>query len=347
MSSCKKYKEMSVEDIDNAFRQLDELMGSSSSRRGDNSEVTIVNDQSRNTTVDNDEVAKVIHQYTSVLSETMENFNKTLKKVEFGELLANIYTNLSIQKGGSRQITYDKSHLLTHFKAFAALLSSIVLLYLAFDILNGLTCELTGETILKYPELVFKDVFITAQEMTFLQYVWRSITTLSANVVGQQTEYMTRILQTSMHFVIPDMTAIVNETCMPPTTGLLGNAGRYLAGIMSPQPTSDCIVETSAELARQFLAAQEGKLALLAIQTKASFAQVIILTRLGLGLGAASIGYFATVITLPKSNSRVEAIDEEGRKFLETGGRRKTRRRTNGRKKTRKRNPGPANWKCK
>lgn len=330
MSICKK--QISNESINNACEQLFGLMQETANQDVHDPEATAV-------------VNKYVAVLTATLKETMNNFNVTLNEYEFKKLLLNIYTNLSsLQSGGTKQIAYgvdNKSHLLTHFKAFAALLSSIVLLYLAFNILNGLTCTLTGETILQYPQEAFKDVFTTTQEMTFLQYVWNSVSTLSSNVIGQQASYMTRILQTNMHTLIPDMTALVKETCMPQSTGLLGNAGRYLAGIMSPQPTSDCIVETSAELARQFLAAQEGKLALLAIQTKASFAQVIMLTRLGLGLGAASLGYFATVLTLPKSN-RFEAIEEGDQRFLERGGRRKTRI-LNKRGKRTRRNQRPTN----
>jgi hypothetical protein len=341
MTECRKKNAFSVKDLDNACKRLSEMMQPSD----------VVLETEANTVVDT---------YITALKETMDNFNITLKEDEYKKLLLNIYSNLSsetisltenAQKGGAfirNQLMdgNDKSYTLTHFKAFAALLTSIMLLYLAYNILNGLTCRLTGETILQYPQEVFKDVFTTTQEMTFLQYVWNSVSTLSSNVVGQQTAYITRILQTSMHTIIPDMSAIVNETCMPQSMGLLGNTGRYLAGIMTPQTTSDCVVETSAELARQFLAAQEGKLALLAIQTKTTFAQVIMLTRLGVGMGAASIGYFATVLTTPKSN-RFEAIDEEGRTYLEGGGRRRrnTRKRNNKRSRRTRRKSGPANWK--
>lgn len=318
-SSCKKYKSLSIGDMDNACEQLFIVMQDTSQEAPPDSEANAV-----------------IDEYTTTLTETLNNFGVGLNVDEFRRLLTNVYANLSssqtsllIKGGGPLPITdgRSKSYALTHFKAFAALLTSLILLYLAYNILNGLTCTLTGESVLKYPELVFKDVFTTVEEMTFLQYVWRSVSTLSSNVVGLQTSYVTRILQMNMHSVIPDMTAIVNETCMPPTTGLLGNAGQYLASIMNPQVTSDCIVNTSAELARQFLAAQEGKLALLAIQTKASFAQVIMLTRVGLGIGAASVGYFAKVLTLPKNTGRLEAIDEGDQRFLE-GGKLKKRKRT-------------------
>jgi hypothetical protein len=327
MSSCKKYKPLSIEDMDNACEQLFVIMQDTSQEAPPDSEANAA-----------------IDEYTTILVDTMKNFGVGLNVDEFRRLLTNIYTNLSssqssllMKGGGPLQITGSKSYALTHFKAFAALLTSLILLYLAYNILNGLTCTLTGESVLKYPELAFKDVFTTVEEMTFLQYVWRSVSTLSSNVVGLQTSYVTRILQMNIHIIIPDMTAIVNETCMPPTKGLLGNAGQYLAGIMTPQITSDCIVDTSAELARQFLAAQEGKLALLAIQTKTSFAQVIMLTRVGLGIGAASVGYFTTVLTMP--SSRLEAIDEGDQRFLEGGKSRKRKRtRNNKRPRTTRRN---------
>ena len=303
---------LTKESMDAVFEQLSNL----------------ILEPSKSMPIEDPEINRFIDQQVISLTDTLKNFNVTLNVEQFKRLLINIHVNLSLMKGGTGQLTVrNKSYAASHFKAFSALLTSLLLLYLAYNILNDLTCTLTGESILKYPEMAFEDVFTTIGEMTYLQYVWRSISTLSSNVGGLQANYLVRILQMNVRMVIPDMSNIVLETCTPPATGIMGAMGQFLSGVATPQITSDCVVDTTAELGRQFLAAQSGKLAILAIKTKASFAQVIMLTRFGVGIGAAAIGYFATVLTLPRN--RVEAIEDGDRKYLEGGLRQKKRTRKN------------------
>ena len=300
--------------------------------------------------IDNPEIVAFINDQVEVFNKVAENSDVRINKDVLKHLLTNISENLLKEEesgqlqqlGGAPRLllnqgpTKQKSSLLPNLVAFAALLFSVFLFYLAYHRLNVLMTRLTGESVIEYQRAAFKDVFTNLEELTFLQYMWKSISTLGCNMAYIQSNNLTNILKMKLQLAIPDFAIIAQENCIMPsaTTGLLGLVEKFTNLVLTSDTSANCEMQTIATLGKQFMAQQAIDIELIGIQTMAEVAQIQTLTKAAVvSFGYPAVQYFWTMYNLTSqkskrmlnSGNRFEALEPGDEKYLGRGGR-KTRR---------------------
>jgi hypothetical protein len=209
------------------------------------------------------------------------------------------------------------------------------MLYTAFHQLNVLTTRMTGESVKEYQRAAFKDVFRNLEELTLLQYMWKSISTLGCNMSGIQINHMRNLMITKLNQAVPDFTIAVMENCvMPPATGLPAFAeplSRFFTTFVTLSNVGNCQVETGKILLSQFLADQKVSIELAAEQSKTVLSNIIQLTNIGVGTFLVppviflwKLGSSRSSNRMLNSGNRFEAIEPDDERYLRGG--RKTRR---------------------
>jgi hypothetical protein len=318
--------------LDNVFEHLDNLLEEPSDTRQ----------------IDDPEIIVFINDQVGAFEKIANNLKVPINIDVFKHLIENIYINLLKEEqsgqlkqfGGAPKLllnqgpTKQRSSLpiLSIFAAFVFLLISVSMLYTAFHQLNVLTTRLTGESVIEYQRAAFKNVFTNVEELTLLQYMWKSISTLGCNMYGIQSNHLTNILITKLQQAIPDFATTARENCvMPPATGLLAFT-EPLNRILTSSTVANCEMQTIQILGKQFLAQQLVEIDLITAQTMSVLSSIERLTRIGVGTFLApsviflwKLGSSRSSKRMLNSGNRFEALEPGDERYLGRGGR-KTRR---------------------
>ena len=199
------------------------------------------------------------------------------------------------------------------FYAIIGLLVAVFFCWIAFVKMNELSVSTSGLTIENISSQLVKDIQaavedvkrIPGDEMSFLKFIFTSVSTFSCSVVNKKIQHIQAFVATAITESIKNAGQIVLESAhshcglstkvLSEDWGIVGSLVNTISsastGLMTQSSTSQCILNISAAELQKLADAQSYALKIVGAKITTQGAQISDLLSVSAKLGAASIGY--------------------------------------------------------
>ena len=237
------------------------------------------------------------------------------------------------------------------FYAIIGLLVAVFFCWIAFVKMNELSVSTSGLTIENISSQLVKDIqaavedvkHIPGDEMSFLKFIFTSVSTFSCSVVNKKIQHIQAFIATAITESIKNAGQVVIESAhahcglstkvLSEDWGIVGSLVNTITsastGLMTQSSTSQCIMNISAAELQKLSDAQSYALKIVGAKITTQGAQISDLLVVSAKLGAASIGYLTyRVSTLVKKLRKSQTQKIQHTKEISSSSR-KTQRKHN------------------
>lgn len=275
------------------------------------------------------------------LNKLLQSQNINFNVGAFKNLVKKMYSKNSQLGGDDEVVPYDnqqeskKTFTRYDFFAIVALLVSIFLFWIAFVKMNQISVNTTGLSLSDVPPQLVKDVETAVQqvkslpynELTFLQIVYKTMTTFSCSIVDAQITNIQTFVSTAISNSITNIkdSALQNAAkhCGMTTEVLSQEWGAFatlvnalssgITASLTTDSTSQCIIRATDAQFTKLVHDQAYAISMMTTELSAQGAQISALLTRSARLGVTSIAYFTYRISGIVSNTKINSQQNRAR----------------------------------